>query len=220
MNSWSVIFKSLYSVFRLRNSILLAFIMLVTQGAYNYMGTLLPIFTVKSLGWTNTAYSNFYASASLIGGIIGMIIGGILIDKFGKLRMLNIYFLLLIMLTSAFALLKIYWVHNWFISAFMISYQIVYVFSSIGLFAIAMECCWVKVSASQFTLYMTIGNLGRLVGAKIIGPITDNFTWQYTLLAFSLCMVLALILIQFLNIEHHVKRVKDLHDIDIGGDLR
>ena len=37
----------------------------------------LPGFTVKELGWTNVDYSQYYASAKLIGGIIGMLIGGI-----------------------------------------------------------------------------------------------------------------------------------------------
>ncbi|MEO7523315.1 MAG: MFS transporter, partial [Ferruginibacter sp.] len=185
IGSWSDIFKSLYKVFTLRNSLLLAVTAFFTQGACNYLDTLIPIFTVQALGWTDKAYSQFYATASLIGGIGGMLIGGILIDKFGKIRMLNIYFFLMISLVSSLVFLKIYWVHSWFISGFMIIYQILYVFCTIGIFATAMQCCWKKVSATQFTLYMTIGNLGRIFGAKLIGPITANFSWGYTLLAFA-----------------------------------
>ena len=96
LHNWSVIFKSLFKVFTLRNSLLLAFVLFVTQTAFNLIATLLPIFTVQELGWTNITYSQFFATASLIGGIGGMLIGGFLIDKFGKKRMLNIYFALLI----------------------------------------------------------------------------------------------------------------------------
>lgn len=210
LEGWAVIFKSLYSVFSLRNSLLLGVLMFVLQGGQNYMATLLPIFTVKALGWTDVAYSQFFATASLIGGIGGMLIGGILIDRFGKKRMMNIYLFTLIGLTSAFVFLESYWVNTWFISIFMIVYQILYVFASIGIFAIAMQCCWKKVSASQFTMYMTLGNLGRIVGAKLIGPLKDQLDWNYTLLMFALMIALVWGLIQFLNINNHVKQVDRL----------
>jgi MFS transporter, PAT family, beta-lactamase induction signal transducer AmpG len=214
ITSWKAIGKSLYSVFTLRNSLLFACIAFITQGSFNYIETLLPIFTVQELGWTDRAYSNFYATATLIGGLGGMLIGGILIDKFGKIRMLNIYFFLLITLTAGFAFFKMYWGNKWFISSFMIIYQVLYVFTSIGVFATAMQCCWKKVSATQFTLYMTISNVGRIVGAKSIGPIKNNFSWEYTLLAFACMIALAWLLIRLMHINTQVQRVSELERKD------
>lgn len=219
IGSWSVIFKSLYSVFTLRNSLLFAAIAFIAQGACNYIDTLIPIFTVQQLGWTAQSYSQFYATANLIGGIGGMLLGGVLIDKFGKIRMLNTYFLLLIVFTSGLAFLKMYWANNWFISGFMIFYQLLYVFSSIGIFATGMQCCWKKVSATQFTLYMTISNLGRIAGAKLIGPIKNQFNWEYTLFAFAAMIALAWLLLQFMRIHHQVKRIEDLENKDAQDKL-
>jgi PAT family beta-lactamase induction signal transducer AmpG len=216
LTSWSVIFRSLYSVFSLRNSLLFAVIAFITQGSFNYMDTLIPIFTVQALGWTDQAYSQFYATATLIGGIGGMLIGGILLDRFGKILMLNIYFFVLIVLAASLAFLKMYWVHTWFISGFMIIYQVLFVFTSIGVFATAMQCCWKKVSASQFTLYMTIANLGRIAGAKLIGPVKAQLSWEYTLFLFAVMIALAWVLIRFININQHVKRVVDLEDKDVA----
>ncbi len=210
LESWSVIFKSLYSVFKLRNSLLLAFILFITQAAYNYLSTLLPIFTVKALGWTNLSYSQYFSAASLIGGIGGMLIGGFLIDKFGKLRMMNIYFFLIIVLTFGLAFMKVSWNSTWFISGFMIIYQVLYVFATIGIFAIAMEFCWKKVSASQFTLYMTLGNLGRIAGAKTIGPVKELLNWEYTILMFAILLGLAWLLLQFLSIQRQVSGIHKL----------
>jgi MFS transporter, PAT family, beta-lactamase induction signal transducer AmpG len=210
LDNWGIIFKSLYIVFSLRNSLLLGVVLFCSQGAFNFMATLLPIFTVKELGWTNVTYSQFFATASLIGGIGGMLIGGILIDKFGKMRMMNIYFFLLIVLTLGFAVLKTYWINSWFISGFMIIYQSLYVFCCIGLFAISMECCWKKVSASQFTLYMTIGNLGRIVGAKLIGAAKDQLSWEYTICIFTILIAVAWAVMQIINIKNHVKHVDNL----------
>lgn len=210
LTNWAVIFKSLFSVFSLRNSLILAVLLFITQGSYNYIATLLPIFTVQALGWTDQEYSNFFATASLIGGMGGMLIGGILIDKFGKIRMMNIYFIILITLTSGFVFFKQLWVGGWFIAGFMVIYQLLYVFACIGIFAIAMECCWKKVSASQFTIYMTVGNLGRIAGAKLIGTVKLHFSWDYTILAFAGMMVLALVIIQFIQINDHLVHVNRL----------
>ena len=214
LTNWSTIFKSLYSVFSLRNSLLLACILFISQGAYNYIDTLLTIFTVQELGWTNIAYSQFYSSATLIGGISGMIIGGFLIDKFGKKRMMSLYFIGMVIITAALSYFKIYWVNTTFIFSFMIIYNMLYTFACIGIFAIAMQCCWKKVSASQFTLYMTIANLGRIALAALIGPIKANFNWQIALFAFAIMIILALVLLQFLNINKQAQRVVDLENID------
>lgn len=214
LTSWTSIFRSLYSVFSLRNSILLTLILFIAQGAYNYIDTLLPIFTVKELNWTNGNYSQFYATAKIIGGIGGMLIGGILIDRFGKKRMMNIYFFGMVLFTTALAFSKTYWGNTSFIYAFMMLYNVVYTFACIGIFAIAMQCCWKKVSASQFTFYMTIGNLGRIALAALIGPITANFSWQIALMAFAVMIALAWLLLQFLNINKQVERVVDLENRD------
>lgn len=214
LKSWAIIFKSLYSVFTLRNSLLLALILFIAQGSYNYISTLLPIFTVQELGWTNVSYSQFYSTSTLIGGIGGMLIGGILMDKFGKKRMMNIYFFGMVLITAALAFLKTYWVSATFISAFMITYNVLYTFACIGIFAIAMQCCWKKVSASQFTLYMTISNLGRIALAALIGPIKANFNWQISLFAFAVMIASAWLLLQFLNINKQVEGVVSLENRD------
>lgn len=139
-----------------------------------------------------------------------MLIGGFLIEKFGKIRMMNFYFMLLIALVISLAYLKLYWTNTLLIAGFMIVYQLLYVFSCIGVFAISMQCCWKKVSASQFTIYMALGNLGRIVGAKLIGPVKDAFTWEETMMAFVVLLSLGWISMQFLHINNHIQHVQRL----------
>ncbi|MBP6430941.1 MAG: MFS transporter [Ferruginibacter sp.] len=215
LDSWHSIFKSLYCVFSLRNSLIIAILLFTSQGGFKYISTLLPIFTVKELGWTNVEYSQYFAIAKLIGGIAGMVVGGILIDKFGKKRMLNIYFFAAIIATTILAFSKVYWTDKNFIYAYMFVYNTLYTFVCIGMFAIAMQCCWKKVSASQFTLYMTIANIGQISFAALIGPMRTNFSWQITLFAFVVFMVLAWLLLQFLNIDKQIEKVVELEKNDM-----
>ncbi len=215
LNNWFEIFKSLFCVFSLRNSLLIALLLFLTTGSFKYIATLLPIFTVKELGWTNLEYSQYYATAKLIGGIVGMALGGILIEKFGKKRMMNIYFLSFLTITFGFVFLKNYWSNITFMYVFMIVYNIVYTIFCVVIFASAMQCCWKKVSASQFTLYMTIANLGQISLAALIGPIKANFNWQITFSFFAIIMGLAWFLLQFLNINKQVEGVAALEKKDV-----
>jgi MFS transporter, PAT family, beta-lactamase induction signal transducer AmpG len=210
LSNWRSILKALYSVFSLRNSLLLAVVFFTAQGASQFMETLVPIFTIKQLGWNNSDYAQYYSTASLIGGISGMLVGGILIDKFGKKKMMNIYFFSLIIFTILFAFSKTYWSNKNFIYGYMMAFNVLSTFITVGLYAIAMECCWKKVSASQFTFYMAVGNLGRMVFTALIEPLQANFSWEITLFTCAILLAIALLLLQFLNIERQVERVAAL----------
>jgi PAT family beta-lactamase induction signal transducer AmpG len=215
LRNWRQLFISLYNAFSLKNSLLVALVLFICQGSFKYIATLMPIFTVKELGWTNIAYSQQYAIAKLSGGIAGMLIGGFLIEKFGKKRMLNNYFIGLILFITILAFSKNYWNDRSFIFMYMLVYNLLYTFSCIALFAIAMQCCWKKVSASQFTLYMTIANLGQIAFAALIGPITNVFNWQVSLMAFGLFILVAMVLFQFLNVERQIRSVAGLEEVVI-----
>ncbi|WP_290791604.1 MFS transporter [Flavihumibacter sp. UBA7668] len=215
LTNWRQIFQSLYRVFTLRNSILIALVLFVCQGGFKYMSTIMPIFTVMELGWTNVDYSQYYATAKLAGGLAGMLLGGILIDKFGKKRMLNSYLLGMIVCVSILAFSTRYWNDRSFIFAFMLAYNLLYTFSCIAVFAIAMQCCWKKVSASQFTLYMTVANLGQIVFSGFIGPIKSVFGWELSLFAFALIIGIAWLILQFVDIDKQISRVVDLETKDV-----
>ncbi len=209
---WSTILNALHGVFRLRNSLLVVLLLFITQGAYNYFETLLPLFAVKITGWTNVFYSQAFATADLIGGIGGMFIGGYLIERFGKKRMINVYFLLIVLITSALILLKTYWTNTTFLYSFIITYRWLNAFAKIGVYAIAMQCCSKLVSASQFTMYMTLGAVGSMVGATLIGPIKENVGWELTFFAFVVMILLAWLGMQFINIDKQVEQITELEN--------
>ncbi|HRG59973.1 MAG TPA: MFS transporter [Bacteroidia bacterium] len=214
LDNWKELLTSLLKVFRLKYSLLFTIIIFINQGAFNYLSTVLPIFTVQELHWNNAMYAEYYATGKLIGGIIGMLVGGFLIDKFGRVLMMNIYFLFLIFGTIALSYLNKFWFYENFIFGFMIAYNILFTFSCIGIFAIAMMFCWKKVSASQFTLYMTLSNLGRIALASLVGPITANYSWQISLLSFSIMLGISFILFQFLNYDKHLQEIEKLEHLD------
>ncbi len=212
LTNWSIIFRALYGVFRLRNSLIVSLLMFITMGSYNYFETLLPLFAVKISGWTNVVYAQAFATADLIGGIGGMLLGGYLIERFGKKRMITGYFVLIMGLTATLIFSKTSWTNDTFLYGFIIVYRWLNAFAKIGVYAIAMQCCSRKISASQFTAYMTVGSIGSMVGATLIGPMKTNFSWDITLFSFVGMVALALLIMQFLNLDQHTGQIIELEE--------
>lgn len=210
ISDWSSILKALYEVFRLRNSILVVLLVFITQGAYNFFEHLLPIFTVENTGWTNVDYSQIFATADIIGGIGGILLGGLLIEKFGKKRMINIYLFIIMGLALILVMIKQVWSSSLFMDGYIITYRLFNAFAKIGVFAIAMQCCSRNVSASQFTLYMTFGATGSIAGAALLGPIKDNFSWEVSFLFFVGFMALSWLILRILNIDQQIEKISNL----------
>jgi MFS transporter, PAT family, beta-lactamase induction signal transducer AmpG len=217
VTEWSTILKSLYSLFRLRDSMLVAALMFVSMGSYNYFETLLPLFAVKITGWTNTLYSQAFATADLIGGIAGLLLGGYLIERFGKKRMIGIYFFFIMLITGALILSKPLWQNSAFMYGFIIVYRWLNAFAKIGVYAIAMQCCSKKVSASQFTFYMTLGSLGSMAGATLIGPMKENFNWDITFFLFIVLLGFAWGCMYAINIQRLTAKIEvlDIQEVDL-----
>lgn len=210
IQSFRELFASLVKVFILPVSLIMgvaAFSFSIGRGLIDAM---LPVFTVQELGWTDADYSQTFAVIKLVSGILGMFVAGALIDFFGKVRMMSIYLVLLILLVVSAFFLRDYWQNQYIFIGFIGLFYTLLVFTTIAVFASAMQLCWKRISATQFTLYMAISNLGLASGAALLGPLKSFMTWEYVVLAFAVFAGLMLIVIQFLGFDKHSKAVAGL----------
>jgi MFS transporter, PAT family, beta-lactamase induction signal transducer AmpG len=205
--SWKAVFLSLFRVFFLPVSFVMGVAAFSFSVGRGLMDTLLPVFTVQHLGWTDTAYSGIFSLVNLGSGILGMFVAGILIDKYGKIRMMRIYLSLLISALVAVVLLKPFWSSPAVITSFIAVFYVLITFTTIAIFAAAMNLCWKRISATQFTLYMAISNLGLASGAWLLGPLTSMMSWEYVLAASVAFPLIMLALTPFFNFETHLIRV-------------
>jgi len=210
LHSWKSIFKSLYKVFFLPVSLMMGIAAFSFSVGRGLIDTVLPVFTVQELGWADTDYSQIFAAANLVSGIGGMIIGGFLIDYFGKVKMISIYLSLLIVLVASMSFLNNLWQNEYFVMSFIIGFYILLTFTTIAIFASAMQLCWKRISVTQFTLYMAISNLGLAVGAALMGQLKGFLDWQFVILSYIIFALIMLVLVRFINFEKHQKRVDEL----------
>ncbi|MCH4824220.1 MFS transporter [Gramella lutea] len=203
LKSWKHIFKSLYKVIILKSSLLLCIGIFLLGIMFGLVDTLLPIFSIQELGWTNSNFSNILSVSSVIGGFSGMFVGGYLVDYFGKIRMLTLYLVLVTSLIALFAFMTNLWSSIFVTIAFILSYTTLYTFLCIAVFASAMHLCWKTVAATQFTLYMALSNMGRATGASLLGLLKTNFNWETVFLTIAIIPFILVIIIQFINLKRH-----------------
>lgn len=102
----------------------------------------------------------------------------------------------------------------------MALYYVLYVFISIGCFAIGMELCWCRVSATQFTLYMAISNMGRAVGASLLGPLKARMGWEFVILAVAAFAFTSLYFIFRLRMNKHLERINGIETEQASKDFQ
>ena len=207
MDSWSKLFFSFKKVVLLPNTLLVCLIVFLSKCALDYLRTLLPIFSIQELGWNNLDYSNIYSTSNLVGGIIGMVIGGILIARLGTVRVYQICILLAGLLTASMGVFVLLWQNAIYVSAFIAIFNLMNTLIIISSNATAMQVCWKRISALQFTFFMTLANLGMSAGAALFGFIRSHFGWQIIFLVFTLMVVAVAVLLQFLKIQTHLQQV-------------
>lgn len=210
VDSWGKLFTSFKQLLLLRNLWLLVFSTFIIMASVHYMRTLFPIFTIKSMGWDNIFYSKTYSTFNLVGGLVGMLTGGIIIHRLGIIRMLQCVLLVTagIVVVMAFAVSS--WQNKAFVAGFIACINICIVLLNIGVLALAMQMCWKRISALQFTFYMTVFNAALAAGAALLGLLKNYLEWQAIFLVFSSMIILAMLLLNSLKVKQHLKQVEAL----------
>ncbi len=192
------------------SSLILLGIVACTGFVSAYAEALIPLFTIQELGWTNAEFANLFSTANIVGGLLGMLLAGALLDFFGQKKMLFIYGCLWMLALGGFLFYQSTWFTNAIISFIVFAAMSAYVFTTIATFAMGMAHCWKRVSATQFTLYMTFANLGRSAGSATLGYVKENFSWHYTFLLALIVLMVLVLLTSFIQIKRQLKAVNRL----------
>lgn len=133
-----------------------------------------PIMTTNYTGWGTSDYTNVNSAAALAASIFGLIIGGYAVAKLGPKRMIGIVFPLMALMFAAVAGMPEEWSNSHFVIALFWAQEFVSILFAIAMIPLAMRLCLPAVAATQFTIYMAVGNFGRPVGAWLAGVMTGG----------------------------------------------
>ncbi len=209
LGSWRQIFKSIFKVVILPSTLFMGIASFIIGLMFGLIDTLLPIFTIQELGWTNTSYSQVYSITTVVGGFFGMFVGGALVDFFGDKKMIFIYLVATIIFITGFALLPDLWQNEKIVFVFILLYYLFYTFLTIAMFAASMKLCWQVVAATQFTLFMAVTNMGRAAGSGLVGTFKELMSWDYVLLCTAISPLLTIIFIKLINFKKQRKIIDE-----------
>lgn len=175
-------------------SIALVVCMMVAAAASGVADAYHPILTQQIAGWALTEHTNTVSGFGLASGIIAMTVGGWAISKIGEPRAFPVLLGLFAIMAVGFTLLRESWADTNLLYAFLFLWGLLGILIQVTFVPIAMRLCNPSVSATQFTIYMAVGNLGRPIGAGIAGGIAAAYEPTLIYWALGAAMAVAAII--------------------------
>jgi PAT family beta-lactamase induction signal transducer AmpG len=126
-----------------------------------------PILAAKTGGMSLSDYTNVMSVAQLVAGVLGLTLGGWMVDKIGAQRAALLLMPIGIAMFVAMGLMQDQWADKTVLIAYFFGVEIVGIFVTIAIIPICMRLCSPAVAATQFTLYMAMANFGRPLGASV-----------------------------------------------------
>ena len=136
----------------------------------------------------------------MISGALGLILGGWFIDKIGSRKGLIIGAGEGTTMLLAMGFAQPLWSQSWLLISFTVIVDIFALLYIIAIIPICMRMCSPVVAATQFTIYMAVGNFGRPIGAWLATETAGNGypQWLYWSGAIAwMCVVFLMLTVLF-----------------------
>ena len=187
------VIRELWRAFGLRATLLaaaMALFVFIAEGLAVPVNA--ELFTTK-LGWTAEKYGHAQGIFGTAGKLLGALLGGFLADRFGPRRIAGIGMFVTMSACLAFALTSTLWTSaGYSLVVFFLLLETGLALTSVSLFAFFMKISWTTAAATQFTLYMTILNIG-FAGGPLLTRLGLDYADTYLL-----CAALAIVPAVFL----------------------
>ena len=160
-----------------------------------------PLYT-QQLGWDFVQVSNV-SGAAVVTEMMGALLGGFLADRYGRRRVIVAGFGLYGLLAAVFAMSSGLWERWWFAGGYLLWNPCFLAMGAVGFLSMGMRITWTKAAATMFTIYMTVSNVGHVLGNKWVGTLREDWglTYEQTFLVAALVTWLPLVLLPFVNPE-------------------
>ncbi len=203
--------RELVRAFGLRTTFLAGLMALVTFVCEGLSVTITADLFTSEIGWAAERYGQAQGVFGTIGKLLGAIGGGLLADRFGARPITALGVAVSSSTFLTFSLSSGSWTADGYpLVLFFVALETGLALTSVSLFALFMKISWTTAAATQFTLYMTIFNIGNASG-PMLTRLGLGFAESYLLCA-GLAM-LPLTVLPFLDPEGVVRiKLADLRD--------
>jgi len=127
-------------------------------------------FFVQDLGWSAERFSVAQGTWGVLGELCGALLGGYLCDRYGRRHMARVGLVLMGGTLLTFGLTAEAWHGPEYPHVLLLpAFKGAVAFATVALFSLFMRVSWTRAAATQFTVYMAMGNVGYALGAKLNG---------------------------------------------------
>ena len=137
-----------------------------------------PLYT-QELGWKAVEVSKVSGGYAVVAELIGAIAGGVIADRVGRRLVMTVGFGSYGLLAFIFGACPNLWRESWFSTGFLILNPCLLAMGAVGFLSMGMKISWTRAAATVFTIYMTVSNVGHVIGNKLVGPLRERFEFSY-----------------------------------------
>ncbi|NVE95506.1 MFS transporter [Altererythrobacter lutimaris] len=194
VEAWWPLLRDAFKAILAPLSLILAPLMLLRAIPGGAFEAFHPQLFTQTAGWAQTEYTSLISSSTLLSGVIGLVIGGWFIDKIGSRAGMVLSAIAITGLLAAMGAIPQLWTESWVLIGLQLSVDFFSLLYMIAIIPVFMKLCSPAVAATQFTVYMALGNMGRPLGAALAGVTAGagNPQWLYWGCAVGFLVILVL----------------------------
>lgn len=210
-----LIIRNLFTGFSLVATLFFALFPVLAMLSLGSIEVITSVLYPQQLGWTFDEYSAVTGTGTIVPSLIGTILGGILGDRYGRRSLMAVGIIGFSLIVTGFSFSSELWDERWLTTTFLIVYPAFVACYAVNFLAGGMNISWTVSAASMFTVYMTLSNVGDVLGKQFAGPLAETFTgsdgvvdYPAVLRALGLGSLVPLFLLPLIDFGY-VKRLKE-----------
>ena len=196
--------------FLLPASLLLALAIFIYGISRGIHLSLMPVYFVQELGWSDTEFSSISGVALMAGGGFAILFGGALLDTLGRRQTFVLGGGLLAVLAILVAALPTLGESEFIMSAYRVAYNTLDTLIVVASIAIGMAISTRVIAATQFAIYMAMSNVGYSLGSALFGQLQLALSYSQVFIVFAVVAVIGTVVMRAVAIETHAKRSLEL----------
>ena len=154
----------------------------------------------QQLGWTFQQFS-YVTGIAVFTELAGALFGGYAADRWGRRKVMCVGFGAYGILHITFGCLPDLWSQSWFAAGYLILNPGALAIGAVGFLSMGMKISWTKAAATMFTVYMTLSNVGHVVGNLVVGWLRDDLQLSHegSFLVAGMVTIAPLVLLAVVN---------------------
>ena len=163
----------------------------------------------QQLDWTFVEVSNV-AGLAVLTEMAGAFGGGYLADRYGRRKIMIVGLGGYGLLAIVFGVFPALWHENWFAAGYLFVNPGILAVGAVGFLSMSMRISWTRAAATVFTIFLTVSNIGHVMGNWLVGTLRGTWalSYQESFFAVGVFMLAPLLLLLVVRIEEVDRRKK------------